>query len=49
MPDVYAIITEIEDEMLERIANVLELRAADPQQKAMQKAMRDSLSIGRTP
>jgi ubiquinone/menaquinone biosynthesis C-methylase UbiE len=35
MSDVYSIITEVEDDMLERIADVLELRAADPQQKAM--------------
>jgi ubiquinone/menaquinone biosynthesis C-methylase UbiE len=35
MPDVYATITEADDELLERLAAVLELRAADPQQRAM--------------
>ncbi len=35
MPDVYANITEAEKEVQERLADVLELRAADPQQRAM--------------
>jgi ubiquinone/menaquinone biosynthesis C-methylase UbiE len=35
MPDVYATIAEADDELQERLAGVLELRAADPQQRAM--------------
>jgi ubiquinone/menaquinone biosynthesis C-methylase UbiE len=38
MPDVYATITEAEDAVLEQLASVLELRAADPQQQAMRDA-----------
>jgi len=38
MADVYADITQAESEVLERIATVLELRAADAQQKAMLQA-----------
>ena len=35
MPDIYAAITEVDQEMQERLAEVLELRAADPRQVAM--------------
>jgi ubiquinone/menaquinone biosynthesis C-methylase UbiE len=35
VPDVYATITDIDVEMQERLADILELRAADPQQRAM--------------
>jgi ubiquinone/menaquinone biosynthesis C-methylase UbiE len=35
MPDVYATIAEADAAMQERLADVLELRAADPQQRAM--------------
>ena len=35
MPDVYATIAEADDELQERIAATLELRAADPAQRAM--------------
>jgi ubiquinone/menaquinone biosynthesis C-methylase UbiE len=35
MPDVYATIAEADEELQERLAGVLELRAADPQQRAM--------------
>ena len=35
MPDVYAAITEADAAMQERLAEVLELRAADPRQRAM--------------
>jgi ubiquinone/menaquinone biosynthesis C-methylase UbiE len=35
MPDVYATITEADVAMQERLADVLELRAADPRQRAM--------------
>ena len=35
MPDVYATIAEADQELQERLARVLELRAADPQQRAM--------------
>lgn len=38
MPDLYAAITEVEPEVQERLAGVLELRAADPQQQAMLRA-----------
>lgn len=38
MPDVYAAITEADAAVLERLAEVLELRAADPQQCAMREA-----------
>ena len=34
MPDVYATIAEADDELQERIAATLELRAADPAQRA---------------
>lgn len=35
MPDVYAAITEVDAAMQDRLAEILELRAADPQQRAM--------------
>ena len=35
MPDVYATIEQAEDTVQERLADVLELRAADLQQRAM--------------
>ena len=35
MPDVYATIAEADVAMQERLAEVLELRAADPHQRAM--------------
>jgi ubiquinone/menaquinone biosynthesis C-methylase UbiE len=35
MPDVYAAITEVEAEVVERIADVLEVSAADPQHREM--------------
>ena len=38
MPDLYATITEVEPEIQERLAGVMELRAADPQQQAMLRA-----------
>ena len=38
MPDLYAMITELDLEIQERLAGVLELRAADPQQQAMLRA-----------
>lgn len=38
MPDLYAIITEVDLEVQERLASILELRAADTQQQAMLKA-----------
>ncbi len=38
MPDLYATITEVEPAVQERLAGVLELRAADPQQQAMLRA-----------
>ena len=41
MPDVFANITNVPDEMIETVANVLEMRAAIPSQQAM---LRDYLS-----
>lgn len=38
MPDLYATITEVEPAVQERLAGVMELRAADPQQQAMLQA-----------
>jgi hypothetical protein len=35
MADVYATITEVDPATQERLASILELRAADPQQRAM--------------
>jgi len=35
MPDVYATIAEVEPALQECLAGILELRAADPQQRAM--------------
>jgi cyclopropane fatty-acyl-phospholipid synthase-like methyltransferase len=35
MPDVYAAIAEVDVATQERLAAILELRAADPQQRAM--------------
>lgn len=35
MPDIYANVTETDPALLERIADVLEIRAAEPQQQAM--------------
>jgi hypothetical protein len=38
MADVYAMITDADPALVARIAEVLELRAADPQQAAMRRA-----------
>jgi ubiquinone/menaquinone biosynthesis C-methylase UbiE len=38
MPDVYATIADADPTLVTRIAEVLELRAADPQQQAMRQA-----------
>jgi ubiquinone/menaquinone biosynthesis C-methylase UbiE len=38
MPDVYANITSVADKVVQQIADVLELRATDPQQRAMREA-----------
>jgi hypothetical protein len=35
VPDVYATIADVDVEMQERLAGILELRAADPQQQMM--------------
>jgi SAM-dependent methyltransferase len=45
MPDVYATITEADASVLEALADVLELRAADPQQQAMRAAYLDELEL----
>jgi hypothetical protein len=38
MPDPYASIADADREIQERLADILELRAADPQQRAMLEA-----------
>jgi ubiquinone/menaquinone biosynthesis C-methylase UbiE len=45
MPDVYASITEADTAMQERLADVLELRAADPQQRAMLESYTAELDL----
>jgi ubiquinone/menaquinone biosynthesis C-methylase UbiE len=46
MPDVYATIAEADDDVQERLATVLELRAADPQQRAMLERYTARLELG---
>ena len=43
MPDVYLTITEAETAVLEQLAQILELRAADPQQAAIRDAYLDAV------
>jgi cyclopropane fatty-acyl-phospholipid synthase-like methyltransferase len=38
MPDIYATITEADPEVLQRLADVIELRFADPQHQRMLRA-----------
>jgi len=45
MPDVYAAITEAEPAVVERLADVLELRANDPQQRALRLAYLSQLTF----
>ena len=45
MPDVYMTITETDDALQAQLADVLELRAADPQQRAMLTAYTASLAL----
>ena len=45
MPDVYATITEAEPLVVEQIAEILELRAADPQQRAMREAYLSEIEL----
>jgi ubiquinone/menaquinone biosynthesis C-methylase UbiE len=45
MPDVYANITEAPAAVVDQIATVLELRAADPQQRAMREAYLSELAL----
>lgn len=46
MPDVYATIAEADQAVLEELARVLELRAADPRQKAMRDSYLAELAPG---
>jgi ubiquinone/menaquinone biosynthesis C-methylase UbiE len=46
MPDVYATIAEVDAETQERLAGILELRAADPQQRAMLDAYISEVEFG---
>jgi ubiquinone/menaquinone biosynthesis C-methylase UbiE len=45
MPDVYAVITEIDPEVVERVAEALEISAADPQHAAMVAAYLADLEL----
>ena len=45
VPDVYATITEAEPLVVEQIAEILELRAADPQQRAMREAYLSEIEL----
>jgi len=45
MPDVYANITSAQPALLDQIASVLELRAADPQQRAMRESYLSEISL----
>jgi len=45
MPDVYATIAEADAELQERLADVLELRAVDPQQRAMRTDYTAALAL----
>jgi ubiquinone/menaquinone biosynthesis C-methylase UbiE len=46
MPDVYATIAEADEAVLEELAQVLELRAADPRQQAMRDSYLSEVEIG---
>jgi ubiquinone/menaquinone biosynthesis C-methylase UbiE len=46
MPDVYATISEADAATQERLATILELRAADPQQRAMLDAYLSQIELG---
>jgi ubiquinone/menaquinone biosynthesis C-methylase UbiE len=46
MPDVYAVIAEVDVATQERLAGILELRAADPQQRAMLDAYLSEIEFG---
>ena len=46
MPDVYATIAEADPAVLEELAGVLELRAADPRQKSLRESYFAELAIG---
>ena len=45
MPDPYASIGQADEGMQARLANVLEVRAADPQQRAMLEAYLSELQL----
>ena len=45
MPDIYATITDADPDVLRRFADVLELRASDPQQQAIRQAYLAELSL----
>jgi SAM-dependent methyltransferase len=45
MPDVWAIVTELDDSMQERLAGVLETRGADAQQRAMRRGFLADLDL----
>lgn len=47
MPDPYAIITKVDEGMQKRLADVLELRAAEPQQRAMAERYLSEINLGK--
>ena len=47
MPDVYATISEADLKMQERLADVIELRFADPRQQAMLRAYLSEIEFPR--
>jgi hypothetical protein len=49
MPDVYATIADADPALVNRIAEVLELRAADPQQQAMRQAYLRDIAFPKAP
>jgi arsenite methyltransferase len=46
MPDVYATIAEVDEATQQRLAEILELRAADPQQRSMLDSYLSSIEFG---
>jgi cyclopropane fatty-acyl-phospholipid synthase-like methyltransferase len=46
VPDVYATIADADEEVQARIASILELRAADPQQRAMVDSYLSRVQLG---
>jgi len=45
MPDIYATVTEADPDLQERLADLLELRAADPAQRAMREVVLSDITF----